>query len=160
MSLMAPPQWRAYIMTTGAFITTPPAESAVVGGVLTVTARPHWGSVTFSVYGPKAGFVTQTASLESLYLKWAAKDAGDPSYSIERTTLRVDGQTSATAFVWVRGAKEESRRYQIYASITRRGAKPLLITAELSRLPPNVPKGAGNADLLRLLLDYLGFRTE
>lgn len=160
MSLVVPPQWRAYIMTTGAFIATPPAESGVVGGVLDVPTRPHWGTVTFSVYGPKAGFATDTAVSESSYRKWAAKDAGDPSYSVERTTLRVDGRTSATAFVWVIGRKAGSRRYQVYASITRRGAKPLFIAADLSRLPPNVPKGAGNAELPRLLLDYLGFLTE
>ena len=155
-SITVPAGWNAKLLTSGALVSTPPADSGIIGGMMDVPTVPHWGTVTFSVYGPQAGFDANLADLERIY-GLSRKPSAGARFSTVRVNMRLDAQTTATAFVVTYAGKKP--RYDISVFVRGSGGKPLILTASMSSLPQGFG-GAPPTEMPKLLLDYLQFRPR
>ena len=155
-SITVPAGWNGQVLTRGALVSTPPAESGIIGGIVDVPTVPHWGTVTFSVYGPQAGFDAKVADLERIY-GLSRKASAGARFSTVRVSMRLDVRTTATAFVVTYAGKKPRHEIDVFVRIS--GGKPLILAASMGSLPPGF-SDAARADMPRLLLDHLGFRPR
>jgi hypothetical protein len=152
--LTVPDGWEASLQTTGSAIERPPERTGIIGGVMTVPAVPHWGSLIFSVYRPGAGLKSQRSLLDKLYQR--GPTAMTPKVS--RTTFRYDG-ASVTALLTQYGRREPEAYYEVDLLVDRARAEPVSIAAALGEIPPALG-GTASDDLPRRLLDYLNFKVR
>ena len=154
-SLGVPAGWDARVTARGGYISDGLALSGVAGGMMLPTESDRWGSVVFSVFGPRAGFASQLAVSQKVY-DLSRRNSGAHD-DIQRVVVPLDAGASATAFVVTpRGGKPLRA---VYAYITIPGADPIAIAASFSRLSSSFA-GASDVDTPRDLLDYLGFRVR
>jgi hypothetical protein len=157
-SLAVPAKWRAELYTAGALISAPPLNSGVLGGMMDVPSVPHWGAVTFSVYGPKAGFADDRARLEQAYRNSLGADPATAHVTVSRTYLSLSGgQVTGAAYVTTYPTKPP--RYEFEFFMQRPGAAPIVVASSLSTLPAGFEKATAG-QMPQLFLDYLGFKWQ
>jgi hypothetical protein len=153
-SLTVPSEWKAKLITAGGLVVAAPEESGVLGGTMDFSRASRYGSVAFSVYGPKAGFAAGPARLERIYQSSLKSAFAKARFAVTRTDLTLVGGTTGTAYFTAYKSRPPHYEFEIF--IQRAGANPLLIGADFNALPQGfdtVPR----AQLSQRFLEYLGF---
>jgi hypothetical protein len=153
-SLTVPSDWKAKLITAGGLVAIAPEDSGVLGGTMDFSQASRYGSVAFSVYGPKAGFADGPARLERVYQSSLHTAFAKARFTVTRTDLSLGGGTTGTAYFTAYKNKPPNYEFEIF--IQRAGANPLLIAADFNVLPQGFDK-VPRAQLSQRLLEYLGF---